>query len=74
MMTLQALRSFYTTLTALNKPAKVTIAVPCWSSWKMGSFFKLFSSVSIAKHYGALISYKLIASNPPNSLIIAWTS
>ena len=28
--------ALFTTLRALTKAAKVTIAVPCWSSWKIG--------------------------------------
>ena len=53
--------------TAFKIPAVVTIAVPCWSSWKIGTLQRLINSRSISKHSGALISSKL---TPPKVLAI----
>ena len=41
-------------------PAAVTIAVPCWSSWKTGIFIRAFSRFSISKQAGALMSSRLM--------------
>ena len=67
-----------TTFRALIRPARVTTAVPCWSSWKMGPlktpfFFRLSS---ITKHSGALMSSrftppKVGASSSTISTILA---
>ena len=54
---------FSATFSALIKPAKTTIAVPCWSSWKTGISNSSFRRRSISKQRGAAISSKLI---PPN--------
>jgi hypothetical protein len=56
---------------AVIRPPKVTIAVPCWSSWKIGTFFRFFNPLSTSKHSGALMSYKLIALKYPALLSIA---
>ena len=48
---------------AFINPAVVIIAVPCWSSWKIGISTNSFNFCSITKHSGAPISSKLI---PPN--------
>jgi hypothetical protein len=37
--------SFYATFKAFITAASVTIAVPCWSSWKIGKIFFFFRSV-----------------------------
>ena len=55
---------FPVTLRALMIPARTTIAVPCWSSWKTGISNNSFKRVSISKHRGAEISSRLI---PPNA-------
>ena len=51
---------FPTTLSAFKSPAKITTAVPCWSSWKMGISHFSFNFLSISKHLGAEISSRLI--------------
>ena len=62
--TLQAVFSFPVIFKALIIPARTTIAVPCWSSWKTGISKVAFSRSSISKQRGALISSKLIPPNP----------
>ena len=52
------------TLRALMIPARTTIAVPCWSSWKTGISSNALSLSSISKHLGAEISSRLM---PPNA-------
>ncbi len=49
-----------TSSSEFNKPAAVTIAVPCWSSWNTGILHCSISDLSISKHSGALISSKFI--------------
>ena len=55
---------FPVTFRALMIPARTTIAVPCWSSWKTGMFRSSFRRVSISKQRGAEISSRLI---PPKA-------
>ena len=55
---------FPTTLRPLIIPARTTMAVPCWSSWKTGISRASFNLVSISKHLGADISSRLI---PPKA-------
>ena len=50
---------------ALIKPAAVTIAVPCWSSWNTGILHRSISADSISKHSGALMSSRLMPPNVP---------
>lgn len=60
--------SFPTTFRALVSPASVIMAVPCWSSWKMGISHRSFNLRSISKHRGAAISSKLIPPKLPEIL------
>ena len=55
---------------ALMRPAATTIAVPCWSSWKMGMSSCSFSCFSISKHLGADMSSRFM---PPNTGAISFT-
>jgi hypothetical protein len=61
---------FLTISRAFKRAAAEIIAVPCWSSWKTGIWSRRFSSSSISKHSGALMSSRLI---PPNVGAIAAT-
>ncbi|MDT4821802.1 hypothetical protein FQZ97_549890 [compost metagenome] len=45
---------------ALSMPAAVTMAVPCWSSWKTGMSHCSIRVRSISKHSGALMSSRLM--------------
>ncbi len=45
---------------ALRMPAAVTMAVPCWSSWKTGIFIRALSCFSISKQAGAAMSSRLM--------------
>mmetsp|Transcript_24711 Transcript_24711/g.25132 ORF Transcript_24711/g.25132 Transcript_24711/m.25132 type:complete len:250 (-) Transcript_24711:342-1091(-) len=45
---------------AFHSPARQMMAVPCWSSWKMGMGMHSFSAVSISKQSGPLMSSRLI--------------
>ena len=54
---------FPTIASAFNNAAPEMMAVPCWSSWKTGILIDAFSSSSMRKHSGALMSSRLI---PPN--------
>ena len=45
---------------ALIRPAADTIAVPCWSSWKIGMFISSRRRCSMMKHSGALMSSRLM--------------
>ena len=56
--------SFPVTFNALMIPARTTIAVPCWSSWKTGISSISFKRSSISKQRGAEISSKLMPPNP----------
>ena len=62
--TLQVSLSFPVTFNALMIPARTTMAVPCWSSWKTGMSRSSFRRSSISKHLGALMSSKLM---PPKA-------
>src|SRR5471032_2150851 len=55
---------------ALIMPAAVTIAVPCWSSWKTGMSHCSISAFSISKHSCALMSSRLM---PPKVMEIRFT-
>ncbi len=48
-----------TTLSALSKPARVTQAVPCWSSCQMGISARSRRVSRIRKHLGWLMSSRL---------------
>ena len=61
---------FPVTFKALMMPARTTIAVPCWSSWKTGIFRSSFKRVSISKQRGAEMSSRLI---PPKAGAILTT-
>ncbi len=56
--------SFPTILRALIIAAHTTMAVPCWSSWKIGIFVTFLSLDSISKHAGAEISSRF---TPPKT-------
>ena len=56
-------RRFPTTFRALTRAASVTIAVPCWSSWKTGMSSPVRRRSSISKQRGAEMSSRLM---PPN--------
>ena len=45
---------------AFSNAAPEMMAVPCWSSWNTGIFMVFFSSSSIWKHSGALMSSRLM--------------
>ena len=61
---------FPVTFRALMMPARTTMAVPCWSSWKTGILRSSFNRVSISKHLGAEMSSRLI---PPKAGAILTT-
>ena len=52
--------SFPATRAALRSAASVTIAVPCWSSWKTGMSSSCLSRPSISKQRGAEMSSRLM--------------
>ena len=52
-------------LHALIRPARVTTAVPCWSSWKIGISQRSFNFFSISKQRGAEISSRLTPPKLP---------
>ena len=54
-----------TTFRALVSPARVMMAVPCWSSWKMGISHFSFSFRSISKHRGAEMSSRFTPPKEP---------
>ena len=56
-----------TSLSALSIAARVTTAVPCWSSWKTGMSHTSLSFFSISKHLGAEISSRLMPPKLPAS-------
>jgi hypothetical protein len=60
MTTRHSLSSLPTTRSALRSAARVTIAVPCWSSWKTGMSSSSRSRRSISKQRGAEMSSMLI--------------
>ena len=53
--------SLSTMRSPFRNAAAVTIAVPCWSSWKTGIFMRSRHFCSMMKHSGALMSSRLIA-------------
>jgi Na+/glutamate symporter len=52
--------SFLVTFNQFITQARVTIAVPCWSSWKTGISSSAFNLSSISKHRGAEMSSRFI--------------
>ncbi len=50
---------------AFSSAARVTTAVPCWSSWKMGMSQHALSCFSISKQRGAEISSRLMPPKLP---------
>ena len=56
---------FPVTFKPLIIPASTTIAVPCWSSWKIGISQHSFSFFSISKHLGAEISSRFTPPKLP---------
>ena len=54
--TLQSSGFLFTSFSEFIKAAIVTIAVPCWSSWKTGISNSSFNLVSISIHLGEEIS------------------
>ena len=54
-----------TTFSALVMPASVMIAVPCWSSWKMGMSQHSLSLRSISKQRGAEMSSRFTPPKEP---------
>ncbi len=67
---LQSSNFLLTIFNALISAARVTTAVPCWSSWKIGISVSSFKRLSISKHLGAEMSSRLI---PPNEPAISFT-
>ena len=62
-----------TTLRALSIAARVTTAVPCWSSWKIGISQHSLSCFSISKHLGAEISSRFTPPNEPARSLTVFT-
>ena len=58
---------------ALVRAARVTTAVPCWSSWKMGMSHRSFSLRSISKQRGAEMSSRLMPPKEPASRATVFT-
>ena len=56
------------TLSALNRPARVTPAVPCWSSCQTGMFISALSLSRISKHFGDSMSSRLIPPSEGSSV------
>ncbi len=56
---LASLSSRSTIRSALVSPARTTMAVPCWSSWKTGMSSSARSLASISKQRGAAMSSRL---------------
>ncbi len=69
-----SLISFPTISSALSNAAPTIIAVPCWSSWKMGIFIRLRNFPSTSKHSGDFISSRLMPPNVGSRLAIMSTS
>ena len=65
MTTLASENFLFTSLSALVSPADTMIAVPCWSSWKIGMSHFSLSFFSISKHLGAEISSRLTPPKDP---------
>ena len=63
---------FFDISNAFMSAAVVIIAVPCWSSWKMGISNNSFNFCSIMKQSGAAISSRFMPPNvPPIFLIVS---
>ena len=58
---------------ALIRPAKVTTAVPCWSSWKIGISQISFSLFSISKQRGAEMSSRFTPPKLPARRLTVFT-
>ena len=71
MAILQSLSSRPVSLQAFISPARVTVAVPCWSSCITGIFSSAFRRSSISKHFGAAKSSRFI---PPKLGAMALTA
>ncbi len=65
-----SLSFLFTILSALSSAARVTTAVPCWSSWKTGMSSSACNRSSISKQRGAAMSSRLM---PPKTGAIAFT-
>ena len=63
--TFMSLISFLTILRAFISAARVTTAVPCWSSWNMGISQHSLRRLSISKHLGEDISSRLTPPKLP---------
>ena len=57
-----------TTRSALVRPARAMMAVPCWSSWNTGMSHFSFSFRSISKQRGAAMSSRLMPPKEPEML------
>ena len=53
------------TFNAFSTAAATTMAVPCWSSWKMGMEHRAWSLRSTSKHRGAEISSRFTPPKDP---------
>ena len=62
-----------TSFSALSSAAATMMAVPCWSSWKMGISHRSFSLRSISKHRGAEISSRFTPPKDPASKATVFT-
>src|SRR3989338_6669782 len=62
---------FPTAFAAFVRAACITMAVPCWSSWKTG-MPRSCKAASISKHLGAVISSRFIPPNPGAMFLIVF--
>ena len=62
--TLRSSRRLPVSFTAFRRAARVTTAVPCWSSWKTGMSRLALRRSSISKQRGALMSSRLMPPKP----------
>ena len=62
-----------TSFRALMRAAATMMAVPCWSSWKMGMSHTSLSLRSISKQRGAEMSSRLTPPKEPASRATVWT-
>ena len=58
---------------ALIRPARVTTAVPCWSSWKIGISQTSFNLFSISKQRGAEMSSRFTPPKLPARRLTVFT-
>ena len=68
----KSFHSFFTIFNEFNIPAVDTIAVPCWSSWKIGISKSAFNLSSISKQRGDEISSKLIPPKVGAIYLTVW--